>query len=104
MKSIIFGVLVCAAVIVPTLALAQAYPSRPVKVVVPYAAGGSTDGIARIISDSLSRALNQQFVVENRPGAGGAISAEFIAKAPAGTPPAIIERLSSGYRRNARRL
>ena len=83
MKLNILGALLCAALLVPALALAQAYPSRPVKVIVPYAAGGSTDGIARIISDSLSRALNQQFVVENRPGAGGAISAEFIATAPA---------------------
>jgi len=83
MKLNVLRALLCIALFVPALALAQAYPSRPVKVLVPYPAGGSTDGIARIISDSLSRSLNQQFVVENRPGAGGAISAEIVAKAPA---------------------
>jgi len=83
MKWNIVRTLLCAALLVPALALAQAYPNRPVKVIVPYAAGGNTDSIARIVSDSLSRSLAQQFVVENRPGAGGAISAEFVAKAPA---------------------
>jgi tripartite-type tricarboxylate transporter receptor subunit TctC len=83
MKRNILGTLLSVVLLVPTLALAQAYPTRPVRVIVPYAAGGNTDSIARIVSDSLSHALAQQFVVENRPGAGGAISAEFVAKAPA---------------------
>ncbi len=69
-----------AALLVPAAALAQGYPSRPVKVIVPYSAGGNTDSIARIASDALSRSLGQQFVVENRPGAGGALSAEYVAK------------------------
>ena len=75
--------LLCAALLVPALALAQSYPNRPVKVIVFYAAGSNTDSIARILSDSLARALDQQFVIENRPGAGGAISAEFVARTPA---------------------
>lgn len=61
---------------------AQAWPNKPVRVVVPYVAGGNTDGIARVAADILSRNLNQQFVVENRPGAGGAIASELVAKSP----------------------
>jgi tripartite-type tricarboxylate transporter receptor subunit TctC len=63
-------------------ALAQDWPTKPVRVVVPFAAGGNTDTIARIIAERLSQAFNQQFVVENRVGAGGAIAAEFVAKSP----------------------
>ena len=62
---------------------AQTWPQRPVKVIVPYTAGGTTDTQARIISERLSVALGQQFIVENRVGAGGAIAAEFVAKSPA---------------------
>ena len=61
----------------------QGWPQRPVKIIVPYPAGGNTDGIARIIAQRLSGALGQQFVVESRPGAGGAIAAEAVARAPA---------------------
>lgn len=63
-------------------ALAQDWPTKPVRVVVPFAAGGNTDTIARIIAERLSQAFNQQFVIENRVGAGGAIAAEFVAKSP----------------------
>ena len=62
---------------------AQTWPQRPVKVIVPFTAGGHTDTQARIISERLSVALGQQFIVENRVGAGGAIAAEFVAKSPA---------------------
>jgi len=54
-----------------TLALGQAYPSRPVTIIVPFAAGGPTDIIARIVGEYYSKALGQQFVVENVAGAGG---------------------------------
>jgi tripartite-type tricarboxylate transporter receptor subunit TctC len=60
---------------------AQNYPSRPVKLVVPYAAGGTSDVITRIIADRLSIALGQSMVVENRPGATGAIGAKAVANA-----------------------
>lgn len=62
-------------------AQAQAWPNKPVTVVVPYAAGGNTDGIARMISQRLSEAFGQQFVVENKGGAGGALAADFVARA-----------------------
>src|SRR5437868_15521465 len=52
-------------------AAAQAYPSRPVTIIVPFAAGGTTDVIARIVGEHMSRTLGQQFIVENVVGAGG---------------------------------
>ena len=61
---------------------AQAYPTRPVRVVVGYAAGGSTDIMARLIGQSLSEQLGQQFVVENRLGAATNIAAEAVVRAP----------------------
>jgi tripartite-type tricarboxylate transporter receptor subunit TctC len=59
---------------------AQDWPQRPVTLIVPFAAGGNTDGIARITAQRLSETLGGNFVVDNRPGAGGAIAAELAAK------------------------
>jgi tripartite-type tricarboxylate transporter receptor subunit TctC len=61
---------------------AQDWPSRPVKVIVPYGPGGITDVIARLVADRFSKALGQPFVLENRGGAGGAIGTELAARAP----------------------
>src|SRR5437764_210182 len=64
-----------------TPAHTQAWPERPVVIVVPFAAGGNTDGIARMTAQRLGAAFGQQFVVENRGGAGGATAAEVAARA-----------------------
>jgi tripartite-type tricarboxylate transporter receptor subunit TctC len=66
----------------PSPLAAQAYPTRPVTVVVPFAAGGGNDILARLIAQHMGRALGQQFVIENRAGAGGTIGARAVAKAP----------------------
>jgi len=62
-------------------AVAQAYPSRPVRLVVPFAAGGPTDIVARLTGQWLSERLGQQFIIENRPGAGGTIGTEAVVRA-----------------------
>ncbi|NBR27194.1 MAG: tripartite tricarboxylate transporter substrate binding protein [Betaproteobacteria bacterium] len=63
--------------------LAQNYPAKPVRVLIPWPPGGSNDVIGRIVMQKLSETLGQQFVVENRGGASGAIGADLVAKAPA---------------------
>ncbi len=62
---------------------AQQYPARPVRVVVPFPPGGISDGLARVIAQHLGATLNQQFVVDNRPGAGTTLAAAQVAKSPA---------------------
>ncbi len=60
----------------------SAWPNRPVRIVVPFAAGGTTDILARAVAPELSRAFGQQFIVDNRAGAGGNVGAEIVAKSP----------------------
>ena len=62
-------------------AAAQTYPTRPVMIVVPFAAGGGNDMMARLLAQHMGRALGQQFVIENRAGAGGTLGARAVAKA-----------------------
>jgi tripartite-type tricarboxylate transporter receptor subunit TctC len=68
---------------VPRISRAQAYPSRPVRIVVGFPAGGATDIQARLMGEWLTDRLGQQFIVENKPGASGNIGTETVAKAPA---------------------
>src|SRR5688572_6972644 len=76
-KTLALAVLVAA-----TPAAAQNYPVKPVRIIAPFAPGGGTDFIARIAAQKLAEGLGQQFIVDNRPGAGGALGAEIGAKAP----------------------
>jgi len=64
-------------------ALAQSYPDRPLRVVIPWPAGGSNDIVGRIVTQPVSAALGQQLVIDNRGGAAGTIGTEFVAKSPA---------------------
>jgi tripartite-type tricarboxylate transporter receptor subunit TctC len=72
--------LATAALFCPIAAYAQ-YPDRPVKLIVPFGPGGFTDVVARILGQKLSVAMGQQFVIENKPGAGSTIGTDFVAKA-----------------------
>ena len=73
--------LLAAALLAPLTARAQPYPSRVIKIVVPYAAGGAVDIVARSVGQPLSEVLKQPVIVDNRPGAGGNIGMELVAKA-----------------------
>ena len=78
MSPLLLRTLLLLALVAP--AVAQDWPQRPVRVIVPFAAGGNTDQIARIAAERLTAVFGQQFVVENRVGAGGAIAAELVAR------------------------
>jgi len=69
--------------LVPAVAGAQAWPSKPVKIIVPFAAGGATDVVARLLAQKLTDSWGQTVLVENRAGAGGNIGADVVAKSPA---------------------
>jgi len=73
--------LIAAALAVPLPALAQSFPSRPLRLICPFAAGGSADASARMLAEPLSAALGQPVVVENRPGGGATIGAQAVARA-----------------------
>lgn len=76
------GVALAAAFAV-TGAVAQAFPNKPITLIVPFAPGASADGIARIVGKEMSTALGQPVVIDNKPGAGGALGLMMVAKAPA---------------------
>ncbi len=80
-SALLSTVIIAATAIVAPLARAAEYPVRAIKLVVPYAAGGPTDVLARLVADYLGRDLKQTTVVENKPGAQGAIAAEMVSRA-----------------------
>ena len=67
---------------VPRIATAQAYPTRPVRLIIGYPPGGSADITARLLGQWLSERLGQPFIIENRPGGGGNIGTEAVVHAP----------------------
>ena len=71
------------AVVASAAALADAYPSRPITLIVGFPPGGGADAVARIVSEKLGRALSQSVIVDNRPGAGTTIASDLVARAPA---------------------
>jgi tripartite-type tricarboxylate transporter receptor subunit TctC len=81
LSALLLGALALAATQVP-LALAQTYPDRLIKIVVPTSAGGGNDAMARIVGTKLGERLKQPVIVDNKPGGNGAITTEFVAKAP----------------------
>lgn len=86
MKSLLSGLLLCATTLLGSSALAQAqtaanFPNRTVKIVVPFAPGGSTDALARLLAQRLTAAWGQTVIVENKPGAGATLGADYVAKA-----------------------
>src|SRR5438034_4586795 len=71
-----------AALLVASAAAAQSYPNRAVKVIVPWTPGQATDIAARVLAQKLQEALGQAFMIDNKPGAGGAIGTDAVAKSP----------------------
>ena len=67
----------------PRLASAQGFPSRPIRIVIPFTPAGTTDLVGRLTAEMLGRRLNHQVVVDNRPGASGNVGAEFVARSEA---------------------
>ncbi len=79
----LFGIMaVIGSALFPAVSGAQAYPAKPVRLIIPFAPGGGNDILGRIIGSRLSEALRQQFIIDNRAGAGGTIGAELAAKSP----------------------
>lgn len=83
MKQFARAAFAAAALCAPLAAHAQAYPTKVVRIVVPYPPGGTVDAVARVIAQRLSESMGQQFIVDNRPGASGTIGSTAVAKSPA---------------------
>lgn len=81
LKPVFLAVAFAAALVQMPQAIAQAYPAKPVRMIVPFAAGGRVDAVGRIVCEALSKDMGQPCVVETKAGAGGAIGAEYVAKA-----------------------
>lgn len=92
--ALLFGLLALGTLIAPS-AQAQAYPSRPVKIIVPFPSGGGTDAVARLFATRLSKSMGQPFVIENRAGATGVIGTNAAAQSPADGYTLLVGSLSS---------
>ena len=82
-RKILLGALALGFSALAPVAFGQAYPSKPVRIIVPYAPGGTVDSVARTLAVRLSEQMGQPFIVENRAGASGAIGSDVVAKSPA---------------------
>ena len=82
-KSICGAVMALFVLAVPLAAVGQGFPAKPVRFVVPYPPGGPLDVVARALGDKMSAGLKQPVIIDNKPGAGGNLGADFVAKAPA---------------------
>jgi tripartite-type tricarboxylate transporter receptor subunit TctC len=78
---LVTGAMLCIAAALPLTASAQSYPTKPVRLIVPFAPGGTTDIVARILGDRMGRELGRAIIIENRAGGGGVIGADMVAKA-----------------------
>ena len=96
--AIAFCLLLLSALLSAGVVFAQQYPTRPVRLIIPFAPGGGTDIVARVIAQQMSQSFGQSVVVDNRPGAGGSIGEEMIVRA---TPDGYTLGLVSGYGTNA---
>ena len=76
------GLVIGAIVLAPTVSWSQDYPTKPIRLIIPFAPGGTNDIYGRLIGARLSETLRQQVVIDNRPGAGGSIGADLAAKSP----------------------
>lgn len=83
MKRVLISIILALGILGAGLASAQQYPTKPVRIIVPFAPGGGSDFIGRFIAQKLTERLGQQFIVDNRPGAGGNLGAELAIKSPA---------------------
>ena len=81
-RRILAAAMLAALALVPTLAAAQAFPGKPIKIIVPYSPGGTTDLLARLVAQKMSERLGQPVIVDNKPGANGMIGSDMVAKAP----------------------
>ena len=77
----LIGALAGLSLALPVTAFAQSYPQKPITLIVPYAPGGATDIIGRVVAEEMSNGLGQRMVVENRAGAGGNVGAQAVARA-----------------------
>ena len=81
-KQYLHCILVVTTIMYASLSLADVYPSKPVKLIVPFAAGSASDTVTRSVAERLTISMGQPFLVENRAGGGGTIGNDFVAKAP----------------------